>query len=102
VGELSPKLKKGTHTTVEIKLYTINEKTFIVDTPGFSKIDLKTIMKKEDVRNYFKEFKRYICAFRDCLHIAEDGCAVISNLSKDDFLKIKYDSYLKILKEFEL
>ncbi|MEO0225020.1 MAG: ribosome small subunit-dependent GTPase A, partial [candidate division WOR-3 bacterium] len=100
IGELSIKTKRGTQTTTEVKLYAIDNETFIADTPGFSKIDLKLIMKKEDVRNYFREFRNYKCAFSNCLHVKEEGCSVKLALSNGEISKERYDNYLKILSEF--
>ncbi|MEO0202761.1 MAG: (d)CMP kinase [candidate division WOR-3 bacterium] len=100
IGEISPKIKRGTQTTTEVKLYPINNETFIIDTPGFSKIDLKLIMKKSEVKNYFREFKNYKCAFRDCLHIKEDGCLVREAVNEGKIHKSRYLNYLKIINEF--
>ncbi len=100
IGELSIKTKRGTQTTTEVKLYAIDNETFIADTPGFSKIDLKLIMKKEDVRNYFREFRNYKCAFSNCLHVKEEGCSVKLALSNGEISRERYDNYLKILSEF--
>jgi len=100
IGELSIKTKRGTQTTTEVKLYSIDNETFIADTPGFSKIDLKLIMKKEDVRNYFREFRNYKCSFSNCLHVKEEGCDIKLALSNGEISKERYQNYLKILSEF--
>ncbi len=100
VGELSIKTKRGTQTTTEVKLYSIDNDTFIADTPGFSKIDLKLIMKKEDVKNYFREFRNYKCAFSNCLHVKEEGCAIKLAISNSEISEQRYQNYLKILSEF--
>lgn len=100
IGEISKKLKRGTQTTTEVKLYSIDNETFIADTPGFSKIELNEIMKKEDVRNCFREFRKYKCAFRDCFHIKEEGCSVIDAVSMGKINKERYESYLKIISRF--
>ena len=100
IGELSIKTKRGTQTTTEVKLYAIDNETFIADTPGFSKIDLKLIMKKEEVKNYFREFRNYKCAFSNCLHVKEEGCSVKLALSNGEISKERYENYLKILSEF--
>jgi ribosome biogenesis GTPase / thiamine phosphate phosphatase len=102
IGELSIKTKRGTQTTTEVKLYSIDNETFIADTPGFSKIDLKLIMKKEDVKNYFREFRNYKCAFSNCLHIKEEGCAIKLALSDGKINDKRYENYLKILSEFDI
>ena len=35
-GEISKRNRRGKNTTTAIKLYEINENTYIADTPGFS------------------------------------------------------------------
>ncbi|MEO0212803.1 MAG: (d)CMP kinase [candidate division WOR-3 bacterium] len=100
IGEVSQKIKRGTQTTTEVKLYPIDNETLIIDTPGFSKLDLKLIMKKEDVRNCFREFKNYKCAFRDCLHIKEEGCAIREAVNEGKINRSRYLNYLKIMDEF--
>src|SRR5699024_9681992 len=39
-GEISKRNKRGKNTTTAIKLYEIDENTFIADTPGFSTFDI--------------------------------------------------------------
>ncbi|MCS7244799.1 MAG: (d)CMP kinase [candidate division WOR-3 bacterium] len=100
IGEVSKRLKRGTQTTTEVKLYSIDNETFIADTPGFSKIELNEIMKKEDVRNCFREFSKYKCAFRDCFHIKEEGCSIVEAVSMGKINKERYENYLKIITKF--
>ena len=71
-GEISKKSKRGKNTTTSTKLYEINNKTFIADTPGFSTFDISEIESK-DLAKYFKEFKEHIPEFEfiGCTHIKE-------------------------------
>ena len=63
-GEISKKNKKGKNTTTSIKLYEIDNKTYIADTPGFSTFSIEEIESKY-LANYFIEFKKEIpnCEF---------------------------------------
>ena len=64
---------------------------YIVDTPGFSQIDLNNYTK-EEIKNSFIEIKNVKCAFKDCLHIKENGCEVKELVNKNVILKSrKYD-----------
>ena len=63
-GEISKKNKRGKNTTTAIKLYEIEENTYIADTPGFSTFEISEI-EANKLQFYFREFKKYIenCEF---------------------------------------
>lgn len=97
-NETSKALGRGKHTTRHTELYKISN-FFIVDTPGFSSLDLDDI-KKSDLKNYFVEFYKYPCKFKDCDHI-KGNCEVIKNVENNNILKSRYDNYIKIYKELK-
>ena len=75
-GDVSEKIKRGKHTTRHSELIYIGDDSYLVDTPGFSSLDLAD-MEKEDLKQYFPEFSYCEpCRFLDCLHINEPDCAV--------------------------
>lgn len=96
--EVSQKLQRGTHTTRHCEIVYINEDSRIVDTPGFSNVKFDFIMPA-DVDILFDDIAKYAkdCKFKDCLHINEDGCAVIENLENIDLSR--YQSYLDFVEE---
>ena len=53
-GEISQRNKRGKNTTTSIKLYEIDENTYIADTPGFSTFDISEIQYTE-LDKYFLE-----------------------------------------------
>ncbi|EFG89664.1 ribosome small subunit-dependent GTPase A [Clostridium carboxidivorans P7] len=75
-GEISEKLRRGKHTTRHSELIDIGN-GFLVDTPGFSSLEIEFI-SKEDLQQCFPEFDSYIgnCKFTGCFHYKEPGCAV--------------------------
>lgn len=97
VGEISFALGRGKHTTRCVELIEIFDGK-LVDTPGFSSIDL-SIFSKEEIRDNFREFKNYICKYSDCMHINEliDECNVKKAVKSGDILKSRYENYLKFL-----
>ncbi len=97
--EISEALGRGKHTTRHVELYNIAE-GYIVDTPGFSAIDLKDI-SKEELKETFEEFKRYDCKFKDCVHDKEIGCKVKEAVLEKEILQSRYDNYLLFLKGLE-
>jgi len=91
--EISLALGRGKHTTRHTELYDING-TYIVDTPGFSKIDLIG-MNNYDIRDNMKEMfdNLHNCKYSDCMHLSEDGCAVTKLLHEKQILKSRYNNY---------
>ena len=96
-GEISKKNKKGKNTTTQVKLYEIDENTFIADTPGFANFELSEIEYK-DLEKYFIDIAPYIdkCEFVGCSHIKEQNCGVKHALETGKIAKERYDSYCKI------
>ena len=95
---VSEKLQRGTHTTRHCEIIKLDENSRIVDTPGFSNVKFDFIMPS-DVATLFDEMTPHLgkCKYSDCLHINEDGCAVLDNLSKID--DTRYESYLEFVEE---
>ncbi len=96
-NEISKSLGRGKHTTRLVSLYEVDD-FYIIDTPGFSKIDIN-IYKEEDIRNSFIEFKDKECKFNDCKHICEKGCKVIEEVNNQTILLSRYENYLRFIKE---
>lgn len=96
-NEISEALGRGKHTTRHTELYDLNG-TFIVDTPGFSKIDFIG-MTNIDIRDNMKELFENLeyCKYADCMHIKEDGCHVIKLVNNNKILKSRYENYLKFI-----
>lgn len=57
-GEISQKIERGKHTTRHSQLIALGDKTYIMDTPGFSSLSLTNI-EKEDLQSYYQEFALY-------------------------------------------
>ena len=98
-GEISERVGRGKHTTRHSELIEVNE-GFIVDTPGFSNMEVD-IIKTESLPYCFPELEEYNtkCKFTGCLHFKEPDCAVKAALENNKINKIRYDFYIKILNE---
>ena len=96
--EVSEKTQRGTHTTRHCEIISLDNKTRIVDTPGFSNLKFDFILPL-DVDKLFPEIYKYRdkCKFQDCLHINETDCCVKDNLDKID--ETRYQSYLEFVEE---
>ena len=101
-GEISKKNKRGKNTTTAIKLYEIDNNTYIADTPGFSTFDISEIESK-DLDQYFKEFKENIenCEFVGCTHIKEENCGVKQAIEEGKIHQTRYDRFCKIYEELK-
>lgn len=98
-GEISEKNNRGKHTTRHSQLIEV-EGGFIVDTPGFSSLDI-TKIKKEELQHFFPEFDeyKYDCKFNGCMHFKEPSCAVKAAVEKGIINEQRYQSYTTILDE---
>ena len=90
---ISYALGRGKHTTRHTELFETHN-TYIVDTPGFSKIDFYN-MTNIDIRDNMKEMfdNLYMCKYSDCMHIKEDGCHVKLLLENKEILESRYNNY---------
>ena len=102
-GDVSTKSKRGKHTTRSVELLELQEDTFVLDTPGFSSLDLEFIENAVEVREFFREIRKYgaECRFQSCLHDKEPDCAVKKNVEQGNISKDRYDNYLLLLEEIK-
>ncbi|MDF2672857.1 MAG: rsgA [Clostridiales bacterium] len=101
-GDISGKVERGKHTTRHSELIKISQGTFLVDTPGFSSLDL-SFMEIGDLQYSFREFAKYLgeCKYSSCIHGKESGCKVKEMVEKGKITQERYNTYLGILKELQ-
>lgn len=101
-GEISLKNKKGKNTTTAIKLYELNEDSYIADTPGFSTFDIGEI-ESDNLDKYFIEFGKYMsyCRYIGCNHIKENECGVKEACIENKIFRTRYENYTKIYNELK-
>lgn len=101
-GKISSKNKRGKNTTTTVKLYELEENTFIADSPGFSTFDIYEI-ETTNLAEYFVEFKEYIenCEFVGCTHIKEENCGIKQALKENKISQNRYERYIKIYEELK-
>ena len=102
-SDVSRKTKRGKHTTRHAELLDIGENTFVLDTPGFSALNLNFINEETEIREYFREIKKYgqNCKFISCLHNKEPNCGVKTAVEEGYISKERYDNYLLLLEEYK-
>lgn len=97
VGDVSIALGRGKHTTRHVELVNLFGGK-LVDTPGFSSIDL-SVYTEEEIMMAFREFRNCKCKYKDCMHTKEnvDECIIKQKVLNGEILKSRYENYLKFL-----
>ncbi len=100
VGEVSDKSGRGRHTTRHVELLKLDFKGWVLDTPGFSSLELDLI-EEENLPYLFKEFVPFLnqCKFTGCKHIHEPECAIKQGIMKKQIHQHRYESYIKLMEE---
>ncbi len=100
-GAVSEKIRRGRHTTRVAELLPFAG-GFLVDTPGFSSMELADIDPAE-LSACFPDFQPYLghCRFSPCTHSHEPDCAVKAALEAGEILRERYDAYCAILDEIK-
>lgn len=95
VKSVSEVNNKGRHTTTYAQLIKLESGGWVVDTPGVRQLQLWDV-RPEEVEGYFPEFRPYVplCAFPDCTHTHEAGCAVKTAVARRHVSARRYHSYL--------
>ena len=88
---VSKKIKRGKNTTRNVELFSISNKSYIVDTPGFNmqtpEIDISLLP------NLYWEISKQVidegisCKFRNCLHLNDEGCNLNKSFERYFFYK---------------
>lgn len=102
-SELSTKIKRGRHTTRFSQLIYLKDLDgHIVDTPGFTSIEIPKSINQINLKNYFIDFYEFNnCKFRECNHINEIGCEIKEALDFGNINKLRYDAYVNLYNKFK-
>lgn len=101
-GDISVKTERGKHTTRHSELLFIEKDTYIMDTPGFTSLDVLGV-NRENLKYYYNEFEPFFeqCKFHTCTHISEPDCAVKNALSQGIISSLRYENYVQLYSELE-
>ncbi len=96
--EISSFANKGVHTTTFSERFTIEENTFLIDTPGIKELGIFEV-GNDVLSHYFPEMRAMLneCKFNNCRHLNEPKCAVIEKVKTGEIAQSRYESYLSIL-----
>ncbi|HEY9006518.1 ribosome small subunit-dependent GTPase A [Ohtaekwangia sp.] len=99
VGDISAFSEKGTHTTTFAEMFALDEKTFVIDTPGVKEWGLVE-MTEQEISDYFPEMRdlRLSCKFGSrCIHINEPKCAIIEAVQNGTIARSRYQNYISMV-----
>lgn len=101
-GAVSQKIERGRHTTRHTELLLVEKDTYILDTPGFSSVDLIGV-EKEELGGYFPEIRKREgkCRFVGCAHLSEPDCAVHRAVADGQISKSRYENYRLFYEELK-
>lgn len=99
-GDISKKTSRGKHTTRHTELIELELGGFVLDTPGFSSLDL-TFLTDDELEQHFPEIHKLGlgCRFNGCKHLKEPGCKVKEGVENGEISKSRYDNYVMFLEE---
>jgi ribosome biogenesis GTPase len=100
IGEISPAVLKGRHTTVAARLIRLECGGYVADTPGLREVGMWGV-EKSRLDHCFPELRPLLghCRFDNCSHTHEPACAVREAVTAGDVSGSRYDSYLVLLEE---
>lgn len=100
VGEVSQMWRKGKHTTVVPELVRMDGESWIADTPGLRAYAIWDV-QAEELDAYYREMAPLVrhCAFNDCTHTHEQGCAVAAAVERGAVSRDRYESYCRLREE---
>jgi ribosome biogenesis GTPase / thiamine phosphate phosphatase len=99
VDSVSRATESGRHTTTSSSLYAVPTGGELVDSPGVRDFS-PPLPGAREIGSGFREVAGLSgnCRFRDCLHRAEPGCAVIAAASRGEIAARRLASYLRLLR----
>lgn len=99
-GEISQKIHRGRHTTRHAELLFSGEYR-VLDTPGFSLLELWEGLEPIRLKEYYPEFAPYEgqCRFSPCYHLSEPACAVLKAARAGEISQARLERYHLLLKK---
>jgi len=101
-GDVSEKTSRGKHTTRHAELMELEAGGLVVDTPGFSSLDINFV-NQADLEKYFNEIYElsHLCRFNGCKHYKEPSCAVKDAVEEGQISRWRYENYIRFLEEIK-
>lgn len=99
VGDLSARISRGKNTTTSAVLMNYENGGYIVDTPGFSMLDVFEV-GWADIDLYYPEYLAAAdkCKYHRCSHTVEPECEIKRMVECGELSAERYDRYVTLYK----
>ncbi len=99
-GDISQKIQRGKNTTRHAQLL-LSGGIRVLDTAGFSLLELDAKMEPEKLRECYPEFLEHEgnCRFAPCMHDKEPGCSVTAAVAAGEIDPGRVERYRTLLSE---
>ena len=97
VGDVSEKIGRGKNTTTRAELLPLGDDSYVIDTPGFSMLDVHG--SPPEVLADWYGYTPYASACRfggNCSHTVEPDCAVKARVADGRLNGARYDRYVRL------
>ena len=97
-GEISEKIQRGKNTTRHAQML-IHDGIRVLDTAGFSLLELDAKMEPDKLRECYPEFAGHegCCRFTPCMHDREPGCSVTAAVAAGEIDPGRVERYRLLL-----
>lgn len=96
---ISEHSNRGQHATTHRELKVLPNGGIIIDNPGMREVGITdTTGDLEKTFEKLHELSKQ-CKFKNCTHVTEMGCAVITAIENGELDKATYENYLKLERE---
>lgn len=97
-GDISEKIQRGKNTTRHAQLL-ISGNIRVLDTAGFSLLELDAKMEPDKLRECYPEFAEHegCCRFTPCMHDREPGCSVTAAVDAGEIDAGRVERYRQLL-----
>ncbi len=101
-GEISQRIERGRHTTRHAELLE-KDGLAVLDTPGFSLLEMDKPLDPVQLQEYYPEFEPYQnqCRFSPCYHHTEPGCRVMAAVQNGELNRERVLRYQTLLGEWK-
>ena len=97
-GDISEKIQRGKNTTRHAQML-IHDGIRVLDTAGFSLLELDAKMEPDKLRECYPEFQEHegCCRFTPCMHDREPGCSVTAAVNAGEIDPGRVERYRLLL-----
>ncbi|MCL2798587.1 MAG: ribosome small subunit-dependent GTPase A [Firmicutes bacterium] len=101
--DLSQKVERGKNTTTRAEIIKLAPETYLIDTPGFSMLDIHDVAP-EELALYYPEYVEATCECRyrgACTHTSEPACRVRELAEQGGLNRSRYERYKTMYEELK-